>query len=261
MLGTRLLERENRQLDLLLETLDSIEVGDENKALLRRVIDDMRATLLAQANPEMLAPDISGQFESIAGRIDRLTRDMAQEGYPGPLDEALHAEAMAQPGWGESSTEISNLPKTDRGRIFDRAANTAEEIAKDYGKIRNTGPAIMARLDDLKQRIEDLHPDAEADTAAGIQQEELIGQIEKIYKRIDNVKIFPAQVTNVVGKRPDQARRDTEEPAGDIAVHQPAGDAGRRNPGREQQLLRTGFGQMVAEALGHSGHLPANGSP
>lgn len=198
LLGTRLLERENRQIDLLLETLDSIEVGDENRALLGGVIDDMRAALLAQANPEMLAPDISGQFESIAGRIDQLTRDMAQEGYPGPLDETLHAEAMAQPGWGESSTEISNLPKTDRGRIFDSAASTAEEIAKDYGKIRNTGPAIMARLDDLKQRIENLRPDAEADTASGMQQEELIGQIEKIYKRIDDVKIFPAQVTNVV---------------------------------------------------------------
>ncbi|MXZ80629.1 MAG: ABC transporter permease subunit [Gammaproteobacteria bacterium] len=194
LLGTQLLERDFHQIDLLYASLDGLDLDETDRRNLRELIDDLRRALASQADPAFLAPDIAGRFRDVAVRIEQLATDILRDDYPGPVDEAARAEALAQPGWGESSTEIPVLPITERGRIFDAAAVIMGEIASDYGKIRNNGPELTAMIEDIRSRIEEF----EAGTTGDGERKELLGQIEKISKRVDDFKIFPANLTEEV---------------------------------------------------------------
>ena len=46
-------------------------------------------------------------------------------------------EALAQPRWGVTDSEIPMLPQTARGVLFDTSAEHARKIAADFLKIRN----------------------------------------------------------------------------------------------------------------------------
>ena len=196
--GTQLLERDNKQIDLLAQSLAGIDFSNADREMLLGIINDMRALLSAQADPALLAPGIVKQFEDIATRINQLAADMLTEGYPGPVNEATLAEALAQPGWGESSTEIPVLAETDRGRTFDAASIVMEKIAADYSDIRNDSAQITGMLNNIKSRLDNFTIDQNGSEATIASRKELIGQIEKINKRIDDFKVFPAAITMTV---------------------------------------------------------------
>lgn len=196
--GTQLLQRDYRQIDALTASLNHSDFNEADKQILLEIVSDMRNALSSQANPELLDPNVANQINQIAFRIDELADKLQSADYPGPVDEAAHAEAMAQPGWGRSSTEIPPLPMTERGRKFDAAAQEMEKIASDYGKIRNNSENITSRLNNIKARLESfvVATDGGEEVVSG--REELVKQIGKIYKRVDDVKIFPASLTTKV---------------------------------------------------------------
>ena len=198
LLGTRLLGRDFKQIDLLYSSLGQVDFNDEDRRELNEIIDLMRKALAAQANSDFVAPDIADRFDDIASRIDQLSADLVRGDFPGPADEDLLAEAMNQPGWGESSTEIPPLPKTDRGRAFDAAAQIMEQIADDYGKIRNNSPEITAMIDEIKQRLENFVIDESGTDTTFQRRKEVLSQINKISKRVDDLRIFPSHTTDRV---------------------------------------------------------------
>jgi len=198
LLGTQLLQRDYLQINLLREQLKNTEFNDADRAELEAIVEELHDTLAAQASSELVDPAIAGQFEDIATRIKKLAADMAVEGYPGPIDEAEHAKALAQPGWGKSSVELPSMPITDRGRKFDAASLVMDEIAKDYTVIKNTSPELIARLEALQVRYKNFVVDTSGDAKVVTKRNELLKQIEKIYKRIDDGRIFPPVVTEVV---------------------------------------------------------------
>ena len=198
LLGTQLLERDYAQIDNLAGLLTKANFNERDRAELAGIISDMRNTLAAQANPDLLDENIAGRFNDIARRINQLASAMASEGYPGSADEAAQAEALAQPLWGATPTEIPTLPITDRGRKFDAAAAVLEEITAEYGKIINNGSAITTMLTGLKARIDSFSIDQTGNEKEVATRAALVKQIGKIYKRIDDGKIFPAAVTNQV---------------------------------------------------------------
>ncbi|MCY4148968.1 MAG: ABC transporter permease [Gammaproteobacteria bacterium] len=190
LLGTRILNRDLHQIELLSEELDDLDLTDAEREDLSALVDDVRETLVLQASTEYMAPGISERFQDIAMRIEKLALDIQSDDFPGPVNETQMAEALAQPGWGESSTEIPVLPKTDRGHVFDAAAEIMGEITSDYSEIRNDGPELVKRIEDIRQRIQELEAVAVQDTYADI-----LSDIEKISKRVDDFRVFPTQVT------------------------------------------------------------------
>ncbi len=190
LLGTRILSRDLYQIELLTEELNELDLTDTDRGNLLLLIDEVREALVLQASSEFIAPDIPERFQDIATRIEQLALDLQNHEFPGPVDEAKMAEALAQPGWGESSTEIPVLPKTQRGRIFDVAAEIMEGITEDFSEIRNDGPELTKRIENIRERIQELEGIADQEA-----YKEVLKDIEKISKRVDDFRVFPTQVT------------------------------------------------------------------
>jgi len=196
--GTQLLQRDYVQIALLEKKLEDVDFSQEDRAEFESIVTEMRDALAAQADPAYLDPAISSQFEDIATRISNLASDMSTPDYPGPVDQAAMAEALAQPGWGETSLELPALPMTERGRKFDSASLVMEGISKDYISIKNNGAKITARLEQLKARISAIAVDESGPAGEVVKRKEFVKQLEKIYKRIDDGKIFPPLVTEKI---------------------------------------------------------------
>ncbi len=198
LLGTQLLNRDFKQIDLLEESLSDINFSDSNRQQVSELITDLRNILAAQADPSYLAPDTKEAFLNVAERINTLARDLLRADFPGPIDSALLAEVQDQPGWGESHTEIPVIPETERGRAFNAAAAIMEEIAADYAKIRNNSPQLVSMIDDLNDRIENFQIDESGSENVVESRKDILKRIQKISKRVDDFKIFPVEITEEV---------------------------------------------------------------
>lgn len=196
--GTELLQRDYTQINSMENQLATTDFNEVDSAELSEIIEEMRATLSAQANPDFLDPNIAVQFRDITNRIAKLTTDIGSDGYPGARDETLHAKAMLQPAWGTTNVEIPTLPQTDRGRRFDTAAVTMDRISKDFSAIKNNGILIINKLKALEMRYKSFEIDETGDPQVVEQRKEMLKQINKIYKRIDDSKIFPPATTEQV---------------------------------------------------------------
>lgn len=196
--GTQLIQRDYIQIDLLESALNQSDFNEQDRQELNGIVTDMRNAIAAQADPTIVDPAIADKFREIATRIDQLGIDLSTESYPGPTDETIQAEALAQPGWGKSNTELPTLPVTDRGRRFDAASRVMEQIANDYGGVRNNGVEIIRILENIKMRIESFDIDQTGNENQVAERRELHKQINKIYKRIDDGRIFPPDLTQPV---------------------------------------------------------------
>ena len=198
LLGTELLMRDQPQIDILEKRLAGVDFNDADRAELTEIIEEMRVVLAMQADPDILSPATVRKFKNIAARINQVTAALADPGYPGPANEAEQAEALAQPGWGESRVELPPVPITDRGRNFHVAGSVMANIAEDFQNIRNDSPTLTARLEALEARYKAFEIDREGGADVVKQREELLKQIDKIFKRIDDGRIFPVAITQPV---------------------------------------------------------------
>lgn len=200
LLGTQLLTRDLEQIDLLENQLQIVNFNSTDRAELIGIIAEMRATLKAQTDPALVDPADAQKFQEIAARIDQLAQEMAREGYPGAVNDAEHAKALAQDGWGEGHVEIPILPITQRGRIFDVASVTLEQVSKDFRTIKNHSPQLKEKLDALKARIDDFSIDQEGSVETVKAREDFLKSVNRIYNRIDNGAIFPAEMLQPIEK-------------------------------------------------------------
>lgn len=196
--GTKLLQRNYTQIEVMVEQLGNTNFNDADRAELEAIIADMRAALAAQANPQLIDSEVAGKFSDIAGRINQLSKDISDADYPGPADPAAMEKALAQPGWGESSVEIPALALTDRGRKFDAASLVMDKISKDYVSIKNNGTRISEILQALQARYKAFVIDESGDEKTVAERTAFLRQINKVYKRIDDGKIFPPAMTRII---------------------------------------------------------------
>jgi len=195
--GTALLERDYGQIDVLESRLANANFNDTDRAELKSIIEEMRSTLSAQANPALMDPETAGRLDEIATRINMLADNIADDNYPAEPDPN-RAEALKQPAWGATSTEIPPMAMTDLGYKFSKASEVMDAISKDFSKIRNNGETITAKLEALKVRYTSFEIDETEGEEITAQRKELVKQIEKIYRRIDDGKIFPSAMTQSV---------------------------------------------------------------
>jgi len=150
--GTSLLARDGTQLKQLDRDLAQSGFTDEEKAQYGALVAKLRGALVSLAAPENLDPEVKASLSNIAQRVDAARASLADPDNPGPATAEELEEAAAQPGWGESTTEIPTFPITDRGRNFASVVDEVTTISKDFIKIRNTGGAFNAQLEDIEVR-------------------------------------------------------------------------------------------------------------
>ena len=192
--GTSLLARDNLQLDLLDKRLLRSKFTDDEKALYGAAIAKLRAALTSLASPENFSVQTAEEINGIADRIDAVTDLLADPSYPGAADPAEQSKALAQAGWGESTTEVPLDPVSERGRKFALVAQEISSIAKDFGKVRNLSDNFKGTVDDLNAEIKAFQQDVEDSALEADEQDSrirFIKQIGKLVKRIDDGTVFP----------------------------------------------------------------------
>ena len=199
--GTSLLARDGGQLDMLQKELERSAFTDAEKSQYGDLLTQLQDALYSMASPDNLEPGVRQQIANIAGRIDDARVQLADPAFPGdPTAEAI-AAANNQPGWGQSTTEVPNIPVTERGRRFNAIAPVVAEISKDFGQVRNTGGQFDQRIASIGEQIKTLQVSLEGaslDKDALEERKQFLKQANKMFKRIDDGTVFPPNALDSV---------------------------------------------------------------
>lgn len=189
--STLLASRNSNQLDGLLVQLPSTPFSDAEKAELEDLIVNTRALIANSSNPDNLGQDAKDELVDLSERLTQLSGTLEA----GPGSDQPSEEALSQPKWGTTFTEIPVLPTTPRGILFDQASVEAADIASVFNKIRNRIPENDTLIADIKARIDAIK---DVNDAGGFDEEttaarvDYVKAVERIFKRLDDGLIFPA---------------------------------------------------------------------
>ncbi len=187
--GTSFLDRETKQIERARRTINKsdIDVGLRDKYL--AAANTVEVLLMSRATDESLSSDNALALTGIASRIDVITANLADPGFPGPATVAEQKAADEQPGWGEANKEIPDIPNTDRGRKFNKVSEAVAAVSADFAKIRNVDDAFLGEVKQLTAELKSYPAASSAEDA--VQAQALTKSLDKILKRIDNGSIFP----------------------------------------------------------------------
>lgn len=199
--GTSLLARDNLQLDLLDTRLARSGFADSEKADYAAKVERLRVLLASLAAPENFSDATAAEIQGIAERIDAATARLADPAFPGAATADEQAAADAQPGWGESNTEVPTEPVSDRGRKFAAVAEEIATIAKDFAKVRNLSDGFKSEVAALNDDIKAAEAEVESSDLSADEKESrirYIKQISKLVKRVDDGTVFPPSALDPV---------------------------------------------------------------
>jgi len=189
--STLLASRNSAQLEGLLVRLPDTPFEDPEKGELEELVIDIRGLIANSSNPEKLSQQARDDLVGLSAQLDELGASL-KAGTGGGTPSA---EALAQPKWGTTFTEIPLLPTTSKGVLFDTASMKAAEIAGVFNKIRNKVPENDRLIADIKQRIDTIKKANDSGDFGEATQEarkDYVKAVERIFKRLDDGLIFPA---------------------------------------------------------------------
>jgi taurine transport system permease protein len=189
--STTLVARNVAQLEELQAQLPANAFTDTEKADLAELTDGLRQLIANASDPDRVNPQTRTQLTELSARIDALSTELRA----GSQGFEPTAEALAQPKWGTSTTEIPMLPTTARGALFDDVAVKAQDLAVAFGEISNFPPSNATLIPKIAQGIESLNArigDGDFDAAAKRQRKDYMKSVERIFRRLDDGTIFPA---------------------------------------------------------------------
>lgn len=184
--GTAILDRENKQIDVLSDTLESSAFTENEREQLRPFVERARGLLASQTSPQSIDESTLQGMRDIATRIDELSSSLEAGELPEGTDAAIKEALESQPGWGASNQEIPVEPTSQRGAMFALVAKPMAEISSDFGKIRNTSPAFLDAVAALDEEVKSI-----ASLAESAAVNDFARQMNKLLKRIDNGAIYP----------------------------------------------------------------------
>lgn len=215
--STVLVSRNAAQLDQLRADLPADAFSTDEKTQLRKLIGKVRSLLVNSSDPSKLSPEAAGKLDQLVFKLNALTSEL-RGGYE---DLAPTAEALAQPKWGTSHEEIAILPITPKGVLFDNVATKAKDVATLFRKIRNQPPANVAIIADVKTGIAAFKAANEAgtfDEKITAQRAAYIKSVERIYRRLDDGTIFPANSLDGVNSSIAGLDAAKDDARGDLAL-------------------------------------------
>ena len=196
--STTLVVRNSAQLDELESGLPEDVFTAEETQSLQNAISQTRAIIALVSDPSEQDSETATALNGVAADLNGLA-DRLRGGHDGYQPTA---EALAQPRWGVTSTEIPLLPMTARGVLFDTVAMEAEAITDRFQKLRNFPPQAQALIEKTIAEIEALK--ANGDDASGRSESDIaertryIKAVERIFRRLDDGIIFPADALKSV---------------------------------------------------------------
>jgi len=200
--GTDLLARDSNQLKRIDQTLKNLQLEHQLEQQAKAILAGLSSALVDQANPAYLKLGLANEFDQIAQRINKLTLDFVNPDYPGQPNAEQVAAAQAQPGWGDTGKEIPILPSTDLGYRYAAIAAQIQIISKDFVKLRNTSPHLMAQVADINASIRSAQAKLKLNQSLTYDEREarirLYRQLNKMLKRIDDGAIFPPSSLDTV---------------------------------------------------------------
>ena len=195
--STLLVGRNAAQLKTLQSELPTQAFTPTEQTELKALIGLMLRLIANSSDPASLDQKSKDQLVELSGKLKALSDELRA----GPQDIAPSPEALAQPKWGVTYIEIPMLPTTERGVLFDNVATKARNVTKLFYKIRNHPPANQKIIADVKDRIKALKQANEAGTFDERTQSlrnDYTKAVERIFRRLDDGTIFPAQSMNGV---------------------------------------------------------------
>jgi taurine transport system permease protein len=184
-----LLVRNSRQVD---ELRDRFPIGAFDRSeskLLMMVLDDSQALMSMMARDDTVDPRAIEGFRRVEEGFMTIRNRLANPS--GNLKPS--ADALAQPAWGTSEPEIPLLPISSRGVLFDQLAGEAARLTTDYLKIRNLSSETQQLIDRTKTRIAKIKDSVRqaGDGTTTKDRQDYVKAVERIFRRIDDGKIFP----------------------------------------------------------------------
>ena len=189
--STEVLVRNGQQLAALEAQMPAGVYSSAEQKMLFSVLERNQQLLAIYSDSAQQSSSTLADLDAIHLRLTGLSEDV-DAGYVGLVPTA---EALAQPRWGVTDSEIPMLPVTPRGVLFDNIAQQSKAIAKDFIKVRNLPDIGKVIISDVRSDIDSLK---EADKNYSGSEADLISRkaylkaVERIFKRLDDGAIFPA---------------------------------------------------------------------
>ena len=191
-----LLVRNSRQIDELRERFPAQVFDKAETVILMTVLDSSQRLMAMMARETEIDQDVVLALRRVEDGFAAIAETLETP----PAGLAPTAEALAQPAWGVSDPEIPLLPVSSRGVLFDQLSSQAATLSADYLKIRNLPAEAKVIIEATKARIAKVKKAAgtAADEATAKQRQDYVKAVERIFRRIDDGKIFPTSATRGV---------------------------------------------------------------
>ena len=183
--STEILVRNRQQIIELEEQMPAGVYSSAEEKTLFSILDRNKQLLTIFSDSNQKSPVTRQALLDIHVRLVGLS-EAIDAGYDGLVPTP---EALAQPRWGVTDSEIPMLPQTARGVLFDNSADQARKIAADFLKIRNLPDGAVNIITSVKTDIESLK---KADKNFSGNEDDLASRkaylkaVERIFKRLDN---------------------------------------------------------------------------
>ena len=201
--STTLVVRNSAQLEALATSMPEGVFSADEVRRLETGVDQTRQLIALLSNPEFTSQKTKRSLADVEGQLAVLTGKLEA----GPGDLMPSPEALTQPRWGTSEVEIPMLPMTSRGVMFDYVSAELVDVSKDFLSIRNLSPqaeALIASTAELINSVKKGEPQVDLDEDGAKARKAYVKAVERIFKRIDDATIFPAQamegINNAVAK-------------------------------------------------------------
>ena len=189
--STLLVARNSDQLDAVAAELPTGAFNRWEQDKLKALTSKVRSLIVNSSDPKNLSREATNKLEQLVFQVNSLSMEL-QSGFEG---FSPTAEALAQPKWGTTHEEIPILPITARGMLFDSVATKARAAATLFKKIRNHPPANLTVIVYVKARIAELkrlNAAGKFDEKTGAARAAYVKAVERIFRRLDDGTIFPA---------------------------------------------------------------------
>ena len=195
--STTLVARNTEQLKTLRAAFPANAFSETEGAEIESLFGELDALIGIYSDPAKQDPESASKLASLVEEINGLSSRL-RAGYD---NYEPAADAASQPGWGLTHIEIPLLAETPRGAMFDQVSIDAQGVAKNFLAARNAPPAAVDAIADIRTRIDALKggaaPDG-ADEATLKDRANFIKSFDRIFKRLDDGTIFPAQALDGV---------------------------------------------------------------
>ena len=189
--STTLVVRNGEQINTLEENLPYAVFDTSEQSRILEVISGTRRLLIILSDPQLQSDETTDQLMTVTDDINALSARLAEgheDIYPTP-------EALNQPRWGVTATEIPLLPMTSRGVLFDDVSVAADDVTGRFLRLRNFPEGSEILIDKTKAKIASLKKAALSGDWTEDQvlaRKKYIKAVERIFKRLDDGTIFPS---------------------------------------------------------------------